>query len=195
MVVGVGLEVEVPMAAQVEQDGLLLALLLAEQRLVNCRPDCVRALRRWDDRFRVCKLQCCLKHRDLVVCPRLNEFVVVELRHEWRVAMVPEPSSVDAWRHEVVPEGVHGEVRGESCDIAEVIPELSFGKCGTGRRLDSDHAEVLAVDLVVQERETDSSEVASSTAASDNNIRIIAGKLELLLGLEPDHGLVQTDVV
>ena len=31
--------------------------------------------------------------------------------------------------------------------------------------------------------------------ASDNNIRIIAGKLELLLGLEPDHGLVHEDAV
>src|SRR5512143_4236408 len=175
MVVGVSLEVEVAMAAQVEQDGLLLALLLAEQRFINCRPDRVRTLRRRDDSFRVGKLQCCLKHRDLVVCPRLNEFVVVELGNKRRVAMVPKPACVDAWRHEVVPEGVHGEVRGEPCDIAEVMPELSFGKCGTGRRLDSDHAEVLAVDLVVQERETDSSEVASSTAAADDNIRIIAG--------------------
>ncbi len=39
VVVGIGLEVQVAMAAQVEEDGLLLAFLFAEQRLIDGGPD------------------------------------------------------------------------------------------------------------------------------------------------------------
>ncbi len=45
------------------------------------------------------------------------------------------------------------------------------------------------------ERVGDSAEIRASAEAGHNDVRIFPGQLHLLLGLQSDDGLVQTDVV
>lgn len=62
--------------------------------------------------------------------------------------------------------------------------------------LGSDKLGLLAIaQVVAHEWEGDTTEVRTSTKASNHDIRILASHLHLLLGLKTDDGLMQTYVV
>ncbi len=122
--------------------------------------------------------------------------VLHELAHQGGVAVVAEPARVDAGGDEGVPQGVHRDEGGELPRVAEVVGEVAPGEGGAGRRLGGDEAHLLPGDLVRREGEGRSREVAPAPAAADHDVRtLLARDRELLFGLEPDHGLVEHDVV
>ena len=99
---------------------------------------------------------------------------------------------MDRGRHEVVAQRVHGEERGESGGVAEVVFELPGGEGGAAGRL---HRQQLDA-LVGDKGQGEAAEVGAATAATDDQVGLLlARQLELLLGLQADHGLVEEHVV
>src|SRR5438552_3952260 len=132
----VGAQVEEAVAAQVEDDGLLLALLLALERLVDGAADRVRRLRRRQDALGARELDRRLERRDLGDGPRLDDPLVVELADERRHAVVAEAAGVHGGGHEGVAERVHLHQRREPDGVAEVVDVLPLGEARAGARLD-----------------------------------------------------------
>jgi len=62
---------------------------------------------------------------------------------------------MNAWRHEIVAKCVHHKKRRQPGSVAEVVPKISLGQCRAGARLDSDGAQLFAVDLIGQKWEGD----------------------------------------
>src|SRR5215216_5117675 len=110
-VVLVGLEVEVAVAAEVEDDRLGAALLLAAQGLVDHGPDRVRRLRGREDALGPGELHRRLEDLGLRVGHGLDVVLLAQQRHQRRVAVVAQPAGVDRGRDEVGPQGVHGDQR------------------------------------------------------------------------------------
>src|SRR5919202_3439323 len=102
----VGSKVEVPVAAEVEEDHLPLAGLLRFEREVYGRPYGVRHLRRGDDAFRLRKEHPGLEGLVLDVCARLDKALGHERRDYGRGAVVAQAPGVDTRRHERVSQSV-----------------------------------------------------------------------------------------
>src|SRR5215207_1845378 len=102
-VVLVGLEVEVAVAAEVEDDRLGTALLLAAQGLVDHGPDGVGRLGGREDALGAGELHRRLEDLGLRVGHRLDVVLLAQQRHQRRVAVVAQPTGVDRGRDEVGP--------------------------------------------------------------------------------------------
>src|SRR4029450_13173547 len=137
-VVLVGLEVEVAVAAEVEDDRLGAALLLAAQGLVDHGPDGVGRLWGREDALGAGELHRRLEDLRLRVGHGLDVVLLAQQRHQRRVAVVAQPTGVDRGRDEVGPQGVHRDERRHTGLIAEVVVEAPLGEGRGGRRLDRD---------------------------------------------------------
>ena len=91
---------------------------------------------------------------------------------------------------------IHWQQWGIACFVAEIIAELSTCELRTTVGLSGDEFGLLAVFQVVTHKgEGDAAKVGSATEAANHHIRIFASHCHLLLSLETDDGLMQTDVV
>src|ERR671921_960103 len=117
----VGREVEVAVAAEVEEDGLLLSCLSGLERQVYGGFDRVRHLGRWHDALRPRERDPGLEGGVLGVGPRLDQPLVRQRRDYRRIAVVTQAPRVDAARHERVPQRVHLHHRGGACGVAEIV--------------------------------------------------------------------------
>src|SRR5712692_11850236 len=120
---------------------------------------------------------------------------MVKLGNERRVAMVAKAAGVDSRRYEITPKSIHQHQRRETRGIAGVVRIMAARKRGTGLRLHRHQAYLAARCLVGEERKRGSAEVGSSAAACDDHVGIIAGLLELLFRLKPDHRLMKQDMI
>ena len=97
---------------------------------------------------------------------------------------------------EVVAQGEHGQQRRIACLVAEVVAELTAGELRTAVGLGSNKFGVaLAAQVVTHEGERNAAEVGTATEAADDNVGVFACHLHLLLSLETDNGLMESDVV
>src|SRR3990170_709304 len=193
----VGREIQEAVPAQVEDDRLAFALLLGAEGLVDRAADRVGRLRRGQDALGARELDGRLEGGDLGHRDGLDHLLVVELADERRHAVIAQPARVERGRDEPVAERVHLHERREADRVAEVVHVLALGEARAGAGLDGDHAELLllAGELVGDEGEGEAREVRAPADAADEHVGLVVGLLELLAGLEPDHGLVHQDVV
>ena len=132
------------------------------------------------------------EHLALRVGHRLHAPVLDEVADDGRVAVIAEAAGVDGRGHEVVAQRVHGQQGRHAGGVAEVVLEAPARERRARRRLDGDEANV----GVWHERQRDPRQVRAPTAAGDDDVGpLLAGHGKLLLGLEPDHCLVEQDVV
>src|SRR5438309_4750816 len=156
----VGLQVEVPMAAQVKEDHPWTAVALGLKRFVGGFADRMRRLRRRDNPLCPCKLQGGFKHRPLLIRYGLDVLVVIEQTHQGRVPVVAQPSGVNGRRDKTVPQRVHFQQRRGGRRVAEVIQIHAAGQRRACFGLDGDDANLLALELVRQEGERQPGHVA-----------------------------------
>ncbi len=151
-------------------------------------------LRRRQDAFRLGELHRRFEGGHLAGGDRFDVAVVVEGADVRRHAVVAQPAGVDARRHEGVAQRVHLDDRRHRRRVAVVEGVQALGQRRAGGRLDRHHPGALAGGVVlVQEGEGEAGEVAAPAHAADDHIRVLAGQLELLERLQPDHRLVHQD--
>ena len=192
----VGGHVDETVAGEVEEDGLLLAGLLALERFADRGGDGVAGLGCGDDAFGPGEEDAGLEGLELFDVDRFHEAVFHQLGHDDACAVVAETARVDGRRFEGVAEGVHRQERGGPGLVAEVIFELAAGELRAGIRLGRDEAGLLAVpDVVAHERIGDAGEIGAAAEAGDDDVRIFARQGHLLLGFQADDRLVEADMV
>src|SRR5215212_652046 len=123
----VGREVEVTVAAEVEEDGRPLSGFLCFERQVYGGFDRVRHLGRRHDTLRPGERDPGLEGGVLGVDPRLDESFVCQRRDYGRVAMVTQAPRMYPARHERVSQRVHLHHRGGTCGVPEVVGVAAFG--------------------------------------------------------------------
>ena len=109
--------------------------------------------------------------------------------------MVAQAAGVDARRHEAVPQREHLHQRRELRGVAEIVAIFAAAHRRARLGFGGDEADVLALELVADEGEGQSGEIAPAAHAADDHVGAVAGQLELLLGFQADDRLVQHDVV
>jgi len=109
--------------------------------------------------------------------------------------VITQAAGMDRRRHEVMAEGVHLHQRRVAGDIAEVIGIDTLGQARAGTRLGRHQAHLLARRFIGEEGEGGAGEVGAAAAAGEHHVGIVTDLLELLLGFQADHRLVQADVV
>src|SRR5918998_1733238 len=177
----VGTEVEVAVAAEVEEDGFLLAGLFSFEREIYRRPYRVRDLRRGDYPLRLREELPGLEGLVLGVGASLDQTLVHERRDYGRVAVVAEAPSVDARRHERVSQGVHLHERRRPSGVAEVVGVAPLRERGAGDRLDGEDTRILPTSQFPPEKgEGDPGEVGPAADAADDHVGVLAGQLHLL---------------
>lgn len=184
-----------PVAAPVEEDDFFLAFLLGLEGLADDHRYGVIGLGRADEAFRTGEGDPGLEGLELWHGLRPDQVAHGELADDGSHPVVAEAAGVDAFRDEVVPEGVHRKERGHLDRVTEIIGEGAAGHGRAGGRLDADDVDILAVDLVTHEREADPGEIASAPGAADDDVRIITGHGHLLLALQAVDRLVHHHVV
>ena len=184
------------MAGEVEEDGLLLAFFLRGVRLADRGGDGVRAFGRGDQPFGVGEGHRGGEAFDLRQGHGLEESLVPCVADERRHAVIAKTAGVDRGGLVFVAQRVHRQQRCHHRDVAGVVGEDALRHLGTGRGLHGPDARVRgAGDLVGDERERDAGEVRAAARAADDDVRIQADLLELLLRLEADDRLVEEHVV
>src|SRR5260370_11096396 len=102
---------------------------------------------------------------------------------------------MDRGWHEIAPQRVHEHQRRETFGVAGVVGVVSGREGGTRLGLDRDHAKLASRCLVGKEGKCGAAEVRSPAATCDEHVRVVTNLLELLLSLEPDHGLMKKHVI
>ncbi len=195
-VVRVGLHVEVTVSAQVEENVLALAFLLAAQRLVDRSADRVVGFGRGQDAFSAGKHHSGLKAGELWIGLRFDQPQLLEVANERSHAVIAQSPRVEPWRHEGRAERVHLGERGEMRRVTEVVSILAFGERRTRRRLHRDEAHVgSAAQLLAQEREHDPCEVGPTSGTPHDHVRIGVGHRHLLNRFFSHDRLVQQHMV
>src|SRR5215203_7092088 len=123
----VGREVEVTVAAKVEEDGLLLSGFLGFERQIYGGFDRIRNLGRRHYTLRPGERDPGLEGGVLGVGPRLDESLVCQRRDYGGVAVVTQAPCMYTARHERVSQRVHLHHRGGACGVAEIIGVAAFG--------------------------------------------------------------------
>ena len=132
--------VEVAVAGKVEDDRLLLAFLLAAERLVDRNSYRVRGLRRRNDAFAARELDRGLEGRDLRHRDGLDDLHVVQLADERRHAVIAQPARVNPRRHKAVAQRVHLHQRSHHRRVAEVVGVAAPGQGRAGGGLGGEEA-------------------------------------------------------
>ena len=122
-------------------------------------------------------------------------FELGEMGDDRRGAVVPQAAGVDALGHEGVPEREHLDERRELGRVAVIVGVDALGQGRAGGGFDRDDPQSGFGELVGQERQAESAEVAAAADAGDEHVGLFADELELPLRLQPDDGLVHQDVV
>jgi hypothetical protein len=117
----VGLHVEVPVSAQVEQDDLRLAGVPRSDRLVDHRSDGVVRLRGRHNPLSPSELHARVERLVLCVCPSLHASVLQLHEQRGRVAVVPEPARMHRRRPKRAPRVYIGTMGVISPRVAEVV--------------------------------------------------------------------------
>src|SRR5215218_8025081 len=189
-------EVEVTVAAKVEENGLLLSGFLGFERQVYGGFDRMRHLGRRHYTLRPGEHDPGLEGGVLGVCPRLDESLVRQRRNYGGVAVVTQAPCMYAARHERVSQRVHLHHRGGACSVPEVVGVAALRKRRARGRLDGHDARALTVlQVLADEGESDAAEVRAAPDTADHHVGVLAGQLHLLERFLPDHGLVQQHVV
>ena len=184
------------MTRQIEQDRLLLTRLLALQGLLDRASDGVTGLRSRDDALGTREQHARLEGLRLVEIHRLHQSVLHQLRHDHTRAVITQTAGMDRRRLEGMADRVHREQGSQTRLVAEVILELAPRQFRAGSWFRRDEPRLLAIlDVVTHERIRDAAEVGTAAEAGDDDIRILARQRHLLLRLQADDGLVQTDVI
>ncbi|OPZ67260.1 MAG: hypothetical protein BWY83_02657 [bacterium ADurb.Bin478] len=103
---------------------------------------------------------------------------------------------MDRRRHEHVAQGVHGQQRRHLSGIAEIIGKRRTGHGGAGAGFHRNDLHVCAVDQVQDKGEREAGEIAAAAHTGDDPVHLfLSGHGQLLLGLEPDDGLMQHDMI
>src|SRR5215207_7064456 len=192
----VGREVEVTVAAKVEEDGLLLSGFLSFERQVYGGFDRMRHLGCRHDALRPGERHPGLEGGVLGVGPRLDESLVRQRRDYGGVAVITQAPCMYAARHERVSKRVHLHHRGRACGVSEVVRVAALRKRRARGRLDGHDARALTIfQVLADEREGDAAEVRAAPDAAHDHIRVLAGQLHLLERFLPDDGLVQQHVI
>src|SRR5215207_4579834 len=192
----IGREVEVTVAAKVEENGLLLSGFLGSERQVYGGFDRMRHLGRRHYTLRPGEHDPGLEGGVLGVCPRLDESLVRQRRNYGGVAVVTQAPCMYAARHERVSQRVHLNHRGGACSVPEVVGVAALRKRRARGRLDGHDARALTVlQVLADEGESDAAEVRAAPDTADDHVGVLAGQLHLLERFLPDHGLVQQHVV
>src|SRR3984893_12975611 len=107
------------------------------------------------------------------------------------------PSSTRRMTRSTVSESEHLDDRAHADRMAKVVRVDAAGEGWSSGPLGRDEARlrVLALQPVADEWIGEPREVGASAYARDDNVRISARHLHLLLGLEADHRLVQEGMV
>ena len=185
------------MAAEVEEDNLLLALGVALLGLADSRSDGVAAFGSGDYALCLRKDKTFLESLQLRDIDSLHKAVLDKLGHNHAGTVVAETAGVDVCGTEVVAQGEHRDQRGEARLVAKVIVEHTLGELGAAQRLSCDEAGILmlAGEGVAHERECQTAKVTAAAEATDNHVGIFARHLHLLLCLQTDDALVQGHMV
>ena len=127
----------------------------------------------------------------------LDDALIIELADERRHAVVAQATGVHGRRHERVAEGMHLHQRCHAHCIAKVVHVLAFRKRRAGRRLDSNEAQrrFEPLQLVRCKGEGEPGEVGATSGTANDDVRLVLGQYQLLLGFQADHGLVHQDMI
>ncbi len=118
-----------------------------------------------------------------------------QLADQGAVAVVAQPSSVNAGRHKIMSQCIHFGDGGQLGDIAVVISIDALGQGGAGSRFHRYQANVLTVGLVAHKRKGDTGKVAAAAAGTKNHIGLFPGHPQLLFCLQTDNSLVEAHMV
>ncbi len=122
-----------------------------------------------------------------------------KLRNQRRVAVIAQAPRVDARRHEVMSQGVHLHDRRITRSITIIVGVRPFGQGRTGGRLDGNAAQIcrplVSRRLVGKKGEGNTAKAGATTARTKDHVRIEANLVELFLGFEANHGLMQQHMV
>ena len=184
------------MATECGEDDLALSCLLAALGLANRSGDGVSRLRCREDPLATGKGQRAGKALRLRNRLGFGQTEFVDVRHQWRHAVIAQTTGVDRGWDEVVAKRVHLHQRRHTSGVAEVVPILALGQARTRRRLDAPNGRVHpAGHLLAQERERQSAEVRAATGATNQQVGSLADHRQLQQRLFADHGLVEQHVV
>ena len=141
------------MAAEVEEDALLLARLAAADGLDDRAADGVRGFGGGDSAFGGGEQLGRLEALDLMEGRRLDQAQLRAQADHRGHAVVAQPAGVDARRHEAVAQREHLDQRRQLGRVAEVVAVLAAAHRGAGVRLAGTKRMSLPCELVADERE------------------------------------------
>src|SRR3984957_13806532 len=119
-IVGIGLHVEMPVAAQIEQDGRRFPFLPRFQRFIDRRADRMGCFRGRHDAFRAGELNARLEARVLVVSPRLDQPELLAVADQRRHAVIAQAAGMEAGRDKLRSQRMHLDEGSEMSGVAEV---------------------------------------------------------------------------
>ena len=191
----VGGHVDEAVAAEVEEDHLLLAGFLGFERFAYGGGDGVAGFRCGDDALGAGEEHGALEGLGLRDVGATHQPVLEQLRDDDACAVVAQPAGMYIGGVEVVSEGVHGQQGGVAAFVAEVVAELAAGEFGATLGLCSDVFGGPSIeDGVAHEGEGQAAEVGAATETGNDGVGVFAGHFHLLLGFKAYDGLVQRDV-
>lgn len=80
---------------------------------------------------------------------------------------------MDPWRHELMTQSVHFHQWCKTGQVTGVVEVLAAGQSGTGTGLHSDCPKLpFPLELIRQEGENKTAEIAPASVAGDDNVRI-----------------------
>ena len=145
--------VEVSRAGESEEDGLLLAGLLAFSGLVDGHPDGMGALGCGQDALHPGKVLRSLEDLRLFHTDGLHEPLMVEFRQGGAHAVVAQAPCVVGGGDEAAAKSVHFGQRADHAGVAEIIGVHAPGEAGAGGGLHGDEAVVgFPAQLLAHER-------------------------------------------
>ena len=182
-------------AAEAEDDALLLVRLAAAEGLADGAADGVRGFRGGNDSLGGGEQLGRLETLGLMEGRRADQPQFRPQADQGGHAVIAEAAGMDPRRHETVAEGVHLHQRRQLGGVAVVVAILAAAHAGAGVRLAGDEVDVPAFEFVAEEGEGKAGKVAAPADAAEDHVGKIADELELFLRLQADHRLVQQDVV
>ncbi len=183
-------------AAEVEQDGLALALFLAALGFPEGAGDRVVCFRSRNDALGLGKGESGGEGFELGDGRGFHLAGVQHVADQRAHAVVAESAGVESGGDKGAAQGVHFYQRGEVPGVAEVVGEFAFGQARAGRGFHAYGADVaLATQFLADVGEGHAGEVGSAAGATHDHIRGVVGHGQLLHAFLADDGLVQEHVV
>src|SRR5262249_18979902 len=142
------------------KEGVLApSVSFAWARFVDRASVCVFGLGGWNYAIGASKVPPRLEGRTLRHRDRLDQPLMVELRHQWRIAVITQTTRVNRGRHKVPPQSVHSEQRRESLGIARVVCIVTPSQRGAGLRFHRNQPDLASRGFVRKEGESGAPEI------------------------------------